>query len=665
VVDQAMQALTGDTAIDYVVIAKNDGFSIVIDRASWRTEKLGDIWRPAHRMAASSIGTSPLFGRRVFKYAFPFDYSGLQWGWIHIGLSLDAYDQSVRRTYQGTGLLALLCGGLSLVISLVYAARLVRPIQVLHSAVEKVTHGDLSARAEVNSRDEIESLAVAFNDMARTILGRNQILESVSFAAKQFLSDGDLDTIFGRVLEKVGQAAHVSRASVLSIQESDGALRLYEKRKWLAAGVSDSDSAWQDYPWHAEDMRDYAALLRGGQIVTVAPARCDIPGDPPGRPVRSAILLPVMVNGEWWGIAAFDDFVQEREWGEAERDCLRAVADMIGASMARQRVRTALVEAKETLVQRVIERTHELQNLIEAKDRAHADLAAAQQRLIELSRRAEMAEIATGVLHNVGNVLNSVNVSTSLIAGKVRESRLDHLNAAIQMLAQHTGDLTVFLENDPKGRRLLPYLAKLADHFRWEREGLLTELESLSSHVGHIKQIVATQQSYAKVSGLVENTRLSEMVDDALRIEGPGLARHAVTVERDFEELPLIALDKHNVLQILLNLLRNAKQALSEANGGRRRVVRVRIRRSGENRVSVAVEDNGVGIAPENLTRIFRHGFTTKADGHGFGLHSAALAARQMGGSLHAKSTGPGEGATFILEMPLNCADDLRKRVLT
>ena len=222
VVDQAMQVLSGDKAIDYVVIAKNDGFSLVIDRTAWRTEKLGDAWRPVTRTAVSSIGNSPLFGRRVFQYAFPFDYSGIQWGWIHVGLSLDAYDQSVRRTYQSTGALAVICGGLSLAISLFYAARLVRPIQVLHAAVEKVAHGDLHARAEVKSRDEIERLAVAFNDMARTILGRNQILESVSFAAKQFLSDGDRDTIFLTVLERVGQAAGASRASVLKKCEEEG-----------------------------------------------------------------------------------------------------------------------------------------------------------------------------------------------------------------------------------------------------------------------------------------------------------------------------------------------------------------------------------------------------------------------------------------------------------
>ena len=664
VVDQAMQVLSGDTAIDYVVITKNDGFSLVIDRSSWKTQKLGDAWRPPARNAVSSIGRSPLFGRRVFQYAFPFDYSGIQWGWIHVGLSLDAYDQSVRHTYRGTAAMAFFCGGLSLAISLLYAARLVRPIQVLQAAVEKVAHGDLHARAEVRSRDEIERLAAAFNGMARTILGRNQILESVSFAAKQFLSDGDRDTVFGKVLERVGQAAGASRASVVRKYRQDGEPRTRLEQEWLAPGAPSGGASWADFPCQAEAAQRWIGQLQEGRIVTVTPALYEQSvRDSIDPRIRSTIFVPVVVAGEWWGLVAFDDFVHGREWGEAERDSLRAVADMMGASIARQRVRTALEEAKETLERRVIERTRELQEQIEAKDRAHADLAAAQQRLIELSREAGMAEIATGVLHNVGNVLNSVNVSTSLVAGKVRESRVENLVAAVQMLEQHAGDLPAFLEQDPKGRRVLPYLAKLGGHFRSERDSLLVELESLSSHVGHIKQIVATQQNYAKVSGLVESVQLSDMVDDALRIEGPGLARYGVQVERDFERLPPIAAEKHNILQILLNLLRNAKQALSKAEGAHPRVVRIRIRRMEEGRVSLAVEDNGVGLPPENLTRIFRHGFTTKADGHGFGLHSCALAASRMGGSLRAESGGPGCGSTFTLELPLKSAEEVRKRV--
>ena len=665
VVDQSMQVLSGDKAIDYVVITKNDGFSLVIDQSAWKIEKLGDSWRPATRNPTSSIGASPLFGRRVFQYAFPFDYNGIQWGWIHIGLSLDAYDASVRRTYKSTGFLAVLCGGLSLFISLLYAARLVRPIHILHAAVGKVAQGDLHARAEVRSGDEIERLAVAFNDMARTILGRNQILESVSFAAEQFLSAADPDAVAGEVLDRVGQATGASRAYVLRICAQDGPGRLVLQEAWSSSGERANPEQRECFPWQGEGLERWVQLLKQGHIVTAKPAELEpaVAGSIDPR-IKSMIVTPIQVAGAWWGVIGLDDFVRDRDWGDAERDSLRAVADMLGASIARQRVQSALVEAKETLEQRVLERTGELQEQIQAKDRAHAELAAAQQRLIKLSREAGMAEIATGVLHNVGNVLNSVNVSTSVVANKIRESRVDNLVALIHMLEQHSSDLPEFLAADPKGQRVLPYLAKLGGHFQSERGDLLQELELLSSHVGHIKQIVATQQSYAKVSGLVENVCLSDLVEDAIRILEPGLIRHSIKIERDFETLPAIAAEKHQILQILLNLLRNAKQALKEGDG-EEHLIRISIRRLGESRVSLAVQDTGVGLPPENLTRIFGHGFTTKADGHGFGLHSCALAAKQMGGSLRAESEGVGHGATFILDLPLKTTDDIKEKSQT
>lgn len=666
VVDQSMQVLSGDSAITYVVITKNDGFSLIIERSNWRNDKLADAWRPVERAPSSAIGVSALIGRRVFQYAFPFDYSGIPWGWIHIGLSLDEYDQSVRRLYQGTGALAVICGFLSLLISVLFADRLVRPIQALHAAVEKVARGDLHTHVEVNSRDEIERLAVAFNGMAHTILGRNQILESVSFAAKQFLSDDDRDTIIGKVLERVGQAAEAGRGSAVYIYEEHGGLIAHLEQQWAMPGKSWPVAGWESCDWNHEVAQLWVRDLREGRIVTAVPRACEqslqrtIGGD-----VRSTIMAPVIVTGEWRGIVAFDDFVQERHWSEAERDSIRAVADMFGASIARQRVQQALVEAKETLEQRVIERTRELQEQIEAKDRAHAQLAAAQERLIELSREAGMAEIATGVLHNVGNVLNSVNVSASLVAGKVRESRVENLVSAVQMLEQNSGRLEEFLASDPRGQRVLPYLAKLGSHFRSERDSICSELDALCSHVRHIKQIVATQQSYAKVSGVIENVQLADMVEDALRIVEPGDSRQGIRVERDFEPLPPVAAEKHQILQILLNLLRNAKQAIKEQGDSRGGVIRILIRRMEEDRVSLAVADNGVGLPPENLTKIFRHGFTTKADGHGFGLHSCALAARQMGGSLRAESTGGGKGATFTLELPMKTAEDRRKRIRT
>jgi len=304
------------------------------------------------------------------------------------------------------------------------------------------------------------------------------------------------------------------------------------------------------------------------------------------------------------------------------------------------------------MLDQVAERTRDLHEQVEAKERARAELAEAQQRLMDLSRRSGMAEIATSVLHNVGNVLNSVNVSATIVAGKVKDFRADKLVALADMLEQHSGDLENFLHRDPKEQRVLPYLAKLAGRFGQERLSLLKELELLTDHVGHIKRIVATQQNYAKVSGLTEKLSLRELVEDAYHILQSGFERNHIALLRDFEDVPRVDSDKHQILQIVLNLLRNARQAIDDSEKAER-LIRVRIRRHGNDRVRLDVRDRGVGLTKENLTRIFAHGFTTKPDGHGFGLHSRALAAKQLGGSLWAESEGPGLGATFTLDLPL------------
>ncbi|WP_272426852.1 sensor histidine kinase [Polyangium jinanense] len=126
-------------------------------------------------------------------------------------------------------------------------------------------------------------------------------------------------------------------------------------------------------------------------------------------------------------------------------------------------------------------------------------------------------------------------------------------------------------------------------------------------------------------------------------------------VERALSPLPRVLCDKHKVLQIVLNLLANAKWALDEREGEGKRLA-VRLARPAEDRVRIQIIDNGVGIDSALLTKIFQHGFTTRKGGHGFGLHSSALVARAMGGTLAAESEGPGHGATFTLEFPFRPA---------
>ena len=322
-----------------------------------------------------------------------------------------------------------------------------------------------------------------------------------------------------------------------------------------------------------------------------------------------------------------------------------------------------LQEAHDELELRVQQRTRqlslanrELSREIGERKRTEGELEHTHQKLIGAARQAGMAEIATGVLHNVGNVLNSVNVSSTIARDRLRNSRLADLVRAVDLLGEHQEDLARFLTEDEKGQLLPSFLAMLAEHLCQEQESVLEELQSLTKNVDHIKTIVSTQQSYAGAAGMVELVSLVDLIEDALKIKQSALDKYAIEVIRDFENLPAVHVEKQKLLQILINLMTNAKDSLVESPIADKQLT-VRILRPTEDRVRIEVSDNGVGIANDELTRIFSHGFTTKHDGHGFGLHASANAAREIGGCLSAGSEGPDRGATFIVELPFHAVD--------
>ncbi|WPB82049.1 ATP-binding protein [Archangium violaceum] len=299
----------------------------------------------------------------------------------------------------------------------------------------------------------------------------------------------------------------------------------------------------------------------------------------------------------------------------------------------------ALRQANEGLEQRVEERTRELQDV--------------HRQLVETARQVGRAEIATNVLHNVGNVLNSVLTSTLLARERLAALKLESLQKLSELLESHRSDLSAFLTQDERGKNTLPFLIRLGKHMEEERRELQTLLGDISRHTEHIGAIVKLQQRYARTpQQMFEPVQLGELVEDALRINQAALGRHSVQVERKLADVPPVETEKHKVLMILVNLISNAKYAMDPVPPGQR-LLTVSLASSTSGRILVEVRDNGVGIAPEMLTRIFQYGFTTRSEGHGFGLHSSALAAQELGGSLRANSPGPGQGATFTLELPL------------
>ena len=251
----------------------------------------------------------------------------------------------------------------------------------------------------------------------------------------------------------------------------------------------------------------------------------------------------------------------------------------------------------------------------------------------------------------------SVNVSASLAVENVRSSRTGRMGQVIAMMRTHEADLGDYITSDPVGQHIPAFLEDLSGEWSRQQEVLITELESLRANIDHIKHIVAMQQSYARISGTTEIVELEDLVEDALRVQRGALDEYRIRIVREFERIEPITIARHKVLPILVNLLRNAKHACHALPDTDRRIT-LRIA-AADDRIRISVEDDGVGIAPENMTRIFSHGFTTRKDGHGFGLHSGALAATELGGSLSVVSDGLGMGATFTLEVPIHPPEEI------
>lgn len=297
-----------------------------------------------------------------------------------------------------------------------------------------------------------------------------------------------------------------------------------------------------------------------------------------------------------------------------------------------------------------VQRGDEIGALAREFDGMLGKLERSHEAMVRAARDAGMSEIATGILHNIGNVLNSVNVSANLMTTRLRESKLAKLEKLRELVESKGERLGEFIATDPKGKHVGPFLCEVARSLRSEQEAQAAELASLSEGVEHMRSLVAAQQELAGASEVREAVDLRAQLALAADIAARAVGPNAAPVQFDVADVGRPRLDRHKLVQIVVNLVKNAAESTAERNQGG--AIRVRAALDNDT-LRIEVRDDGVGIAAENLTRVFHHGFTTKRGGHGFGLHSSANAAVEMGGRLSARSEGPGRGATFVLELPL------------
>jgi C4-dicarboxylate-specific signal transduction histidine kinase len=312
-----------------------------------------------------------------------------------------------------------------------------------------------------------------------------------------------------------------------------------------------------------------------------------------------------------------------------------------------------LAELNKTLEQKVTERTEELSVANGRLQDSLRELQSTQKQLMEASRKAGMADVASHILHNVGNVLNSAAAATSLLDRILARDTGQGLSKAIKLLTEHEGDLVGFFTRHPKGPHMLLYLRKLEEALRTERGELVDEVKVLQKNLAHIESIVAGQERHRRSgTGVLEQVPLRELVDDALQLSFSPADRRDLDITCQLDAVPSLQVDRHKVLQILVNLLNNARHAVRDRKDDGPRRITVRAELQGSDRLALSVEDNGCGIPADLLERIFAQGFTTKARGSGLGLHSSANMATEMGGRLSVHSGGPGHGARFTLELP-------------
>ena len=484
----------------------------------------------------------------------------------------------------------------SIVFYLFSNGHIVKPIVRLAEITRELSAGNLNYTIPCNSNDEISDLTCSFNTMLENL---NQTTTSIDHLNKE-----------------ISERKEVER----KLRESE------EKYRIQFEGALDAI---------------FLANCETGILVDCNKAALDLVGREKAEIIgrHQKILHPPISTEE----PVTDTFEEQRKQGNGE--VLETKVITKNGEVRDVAIKGSVLEIGGEMVLQGIFRD------ITENKKKEKKFRQMQDELMDASRRAGMAEVATDILHNVGNVLNSVNVSTTLIHETVANSEILNLKKVADMIESHLQDLEDFLSRDPKGRYVPSYLIKVAELLSNEQETMIGRLVSLVEDVNHIKSIVKMQQEYAKVSSLETSVSIDQVIDDAIRINETSLTRYSIRIERECDPIGEVILDKQRVVQILVNLISNAKQAMVPDDRVDK-ILKIRCYRHNEKVLRIEVTDNGMGISSENLTKIFQHGFTTKKDGHGFGLHSGALVAKEMKGSLTAHSEGVGHGATFTLELP-------------
>ncbi|MBN2532314.1 MAG: sensor histidine kinase [Spirochaetales bacterium] len=275
-----------------------------------------------------------------------------------------------------------------------------------------------------------------------------------------------------------------------------------------------------------------------------------------------------------------------------------------------------------------------------------------QVKLIDTAHKAGMAEVATTILHNMRNILNSISISCEEIIDTLQSSKLEGLLKANMLLEKHKDDIAAFFTSDPKGKLLIEYYISVSELLIHEHNKVMLETEHVRKNLKMIQKIINTQQEYAKRELVDNELNLEDTIEEALTIQNKEFTQAHIKVQKNYLKVIYIKGQKSSIIQILLNIFKNACTAMEE-NDYSDRILTIETGSAKGKKAYARITDNGKGIPEEDLGKIFQFGFTRQEDGHGFGLHACADIINKMGGTITVQSNGPGRGAAFTLFFPL------------
>lgn len=515
--------------------------------------------------------------------------------------------------------------GLLLTLFVTFTIR--KGINEITRVANKVKLLDFNERAASYSEDEIGQLAISFNQMTDDLEKNiSALTEEIMNRSKQenrlqlryeitriMVGNFTFDEAIPKIMQVMCEMLQLQYAGFWKIDDQNNKLRcittwtvpskkIIEFAEYSKKTSFSSGSILPGKVWETKQILFIENLIKEPHLHRLEEAK--------KIGLKSAFAIPILFEGEVRGILEFfTDHLFSME--NALMLMLNDIVNMMGIFIQREQ---------------------------------------AQQRVAALSRLTGRAEVASNVLHSVGNTLNSINTSVTLMTDKAKNSKLSALVELDKLLQQHQDDITDFLINDPKGQSILKFISLLSKEWIVENNYFRDELSSLTKNMLHVKNIIMIQQSLSKVGGDVERIVLPDLLDEAILLNKIAYERAGIQIIRDYSPVKQAVLNKEKIFQICVNIIKNGIDALVEGTNKEKLLI-IRLQEKDTLHFMIQFSDNGHGISPENINKIFIHGFTTKKEGHGFGLHTCMLYTKELGGSLSVESKEM-MGATFTLILP-------------